>query len=259
MKRTWLMTRLTIKDSLRTLVWIPFIVLGILAASFIMLMGFGYQLKPNEYANNIISNHFMFVSMGIYFAGLALGAISMPRERRARVMFTLPVSRTEIAAGKLIGNQIVVGFALLVGYAISLSWALYFDLSGFAYSWLGLATAFSMSFTYLCLAIPLGYWMPAIPAAVAAWLIVDAPASLKALADHQVITAAWIVNPIEFLFKVTPGHVDPDPLRRAFYKWPVFAVDYAAVMADVLLALAFFIVLCALAHRKELSTKSQAA
>jgi hypothetical protein len=257
MKRLWLMTVLTIKDSLRTLVWIPFAV-GILAANLILLGGFGYQLKPNPYASNIISSHFMMFSMGIYFSGLALGSTSMPRERQARVMFTLPISRTEIVLGKLLGHQIVVGFGLLVGYLISLCWALYFDVTGFAHSWLGLAVAFSISFTYLCLAIPLGYWMPAVPAALVAWLIVNVPAALKAFSDNGFITAGWLVQPIEVLAKLTPGHVDEDPLMKAFYNLPVFVGDYAGVLTDVLLALVFFALLSALANRKELSTKSQA-
>jgi ABC-type transport system involved in multi-copper enzyme maturation permease subunit len=182
----------------------------------------------------------------------------MPRERRARVMFTLPISRTEIVVGKLLGHQIVVGFGLLIGYLISRSWALYFDLTGFTHSWLGLAVAFSLSFTYLCLTIPLGYWMPAVPAAVLAFLIVNVPATLKLFSDNRFITAGWLVQPIEVLAKLTPGQLDEEPLMKAFYNLPVFAADYAGVLTDVLLALVFFALLSALAHRKELSTKSQA-
>jgi ABC-type transport system involved in multi-copper enzyme maturation permease subunit len=258
MKRLWLMTALTIKDSLRTLVWIPFAV-GIIAANLMLLGGFGYRLVPNPYASNIISSHFMIFSAGIYFSGIALGATSMPRERRARVMFTLPISRTEIVLGKLLGNQIVVGLGLLAGYLISLCWALYFDLTGFTHSWLGLAVAFSLSFTYLCLTIPLGYWMPAVPAALVAWLIVNVPSTLKLFSDNQVITANWLVQSIEILASLTPGHLDAEPLSKAFYNLPVFAGDYVGVLTDVLLALAFFTFLSALGNRKELSTKSQAA
>lgn len=256
MKKVWLVTTLAMKDSLHTLWGIPFVIFGTLAANFIMLMGFGYQLKPNAYANNIISSHFMFLAMGIYLGGLALGSLSMPRERRSRVMFTLPISRAEIALGKLLGNQIVVGAGLLIAYGISRLWASHFNLTAFAHSWLGLATAFSLSFTYLCLVIPLGYWMPPFPAAIFAWLIVDIPMELRHLADAEMIGNRWLVKFIDFLVKATPGHLEVLPARKAFWNLPVTAGNYVGVITDLLLAFAFFSLLCLLANRKELSTKS---
>jgi hypothetical protein len=256
MKRIWLVTVVAIRDSLHTLWGIPFLVFGILAANFIMLMGFGYQLEPNPYADNIISSHFLFLAMGIWLGGLVLGALSMPRERRARVMFTLPISRMQIVLGKLLGNQIVVGGGLLIAYGISRLWASHFNLTEFSHSWLGLATAFSLSFTYLCLAIPLGYWMPPFAAALWAWLIVFVPGILKDMAEARLVTSGWIVKPIELLAKVIPGQLETKPLSKAFWNVPVSTGDYLAVMADVFLAFAFFMLLSALAHRKELSTKS---
>lgn len=255
MNRIWLMAVLSMKDSLRAKVWIPF-VLGILAAFMILLLGFGYKLAPNAYANNIISSYFLFFSVGTYLTGIILGATTMPLERKAAVLFTLPISRTEIVVGKLLGNQIIVGCGLVGGYLASLSLALHYDLTGFSYSVLGLATAFTVSFTYLCLSIPLGFWMSSVPTVITAWLIVNVPSSLKAFVDQRSITSAWLVKPIEAIALVAPGQINPHPLNKGFYNAFVEAGAYLSLARALLLALLFFILLLALAQRKELSTKS---
>src|SRR5436190_8362458 len=203
MKRIWMMMLLSIKDSLRAKAWIPLFIMSVLAW-FPMLMGFGIQFRTNAYADNIISNYFQLLSLGIYLSGLILGGMSMSLERRASMLFTLPISRTEIAVGKLLGTQIVVGAGLLVGYFISLAFALHFGLSSFAYSRLGLATAMSLSFTYLCFSIPLGFWMSPIGTILTALLIVNTPSLLDSLVSQQWVTNHWIVGVNALLQKVAP-------------------------------------------------------
>jgi hypothetical protein len=255
MKRTWMMAVLSIKDSLRTKAWIPFIIMSVLAW-FPMLMGFGFRLRPNAFANNIISNYFHFLSMGVCLSGLILGATSIYRERRASMIFTLPISRGEIAAGKLLGTQIVVAGGLLIGYLISLAFAVHFGLTSFGYSWLALTMALSVSFTYLCISIPLGFWMSPVPVAVTTFVVVLFPSILDSLVQFKWITNVWIARASDFLLTVIPGQLDTTPLSKAFYSNSVYWGDYASVGRDVLLALAFFILLSTLARRKELSTKS---
>lgn len=255
MKRIWIMTVLSIKDSLRTQAWVPLFVMAVLAW-FPMLIGFGYKFRPNAFANNIISNYFRFLTLGVYFSGLILGATSMFLERRASVMFTLPISRPEIAVGKLLGTQIVVGFGLLLGYLISLAFAVHFGLTDFGYSRLGLATAVSLSFTYLCLSIPLGFWMSPVPAGLTTLLMVQIPSILESLVSQAWITNVWIAKASALLQAVVPGQLDTSPLSTAFYSNDVTLGDYAGVGRNAFLAIVFFMLLSALAQRKELSTKS---
>lgn len=255
MNRIWMMALLSLKDSLRAKAWIPLFGMSVLAW-VPLLAGFGPKLTPNAFANNIISSYFAILSFGVYVSGLILGATSMPSERRASVMFTLPISRTEIVAGKLLGTQMIVACGLLIGYLVSLALAVHFDLAGFAYSRLGLATALTISFTYLCLSIPLGFWLSPVPAGLMAVVLINVPSTLKDLVDHQWITAGWLVRVIEVLRTVMPGQVDPVPLSKAFYDNYVDLGDYVGVGRDAFLALVFFMLLSALAQRKELSTKS---
>jgi len=255
MKRIWMMTVLSIKDSLRTKAWIPFFIMSVLAW-FPMLIGFGYQMRPNSFADNIISNYFQFLSLGIWFSGLILGATSVFMERRASLMFTLPISRTELAVGKLLGTQIVVGAGLLVGYLISLAFAVHFGLSRFTYSHLGLATAFSLSFTYICLSIPLGFWLSPIWTILTTYLVIEAPWTLQALVSEGWITNNWIVGLNALLQKVAPGQLDRVPMAKAFYNKYVFVGDYTGVARNAMIAIIVFMLLVSLARNKELSLKS---
>jgi hypothetical protein len=67
-----MMTVLSIKDRLRANAWFPFFIMSMLDW-FPMLIGFGYKMHSNAFADNIISNCFRVLSFAIWFSGLILG------------------------------------------------------------------------------------------------------------------------------------------------------------------------------------------
>ena len=255
MKRIWMMMVLTIKDSLRAKVWLPLALMTFMG-SIVLVGGFGLRLGQNIFANNILSSYFMFWSWGVIMSTLVLGSVTMPTERRAAVLFTLPITRTEVILGKVLGTQAVATCFLLVGYLVSLRLAAHNDLPLHAYSILGFMTALTLSFIWVCISVPLGTWFSPVTTGTLAFVILFILPSLQEVIAMGWITTLWVVWPVQILSYVLPWQVQTEPLRFTFFDRSSDWLAYAELALNAISAMAVVIALCFPVGRTELSTKS---
>jgi len=251
MIRIWQVTIHTIRDGVRRGAWIPFgaaALLGVLS----LLMGFGYKLKPNPYANVIISGFFHFWTLGTLMTTIYLGATTIPTERRTPALFTLPLARWEIIAGKLIGTQVLTSCFLVAGYLISIGLAMHANLPILAHSLLGLAAAWIACFVCLCLSVPLGVRMPAVLSGTLTIIAINLAPQIEALADASLINRNWFVKAVGIL---SPWQIPGVLTRYAFFDGPNLWAHYSALGGSALWGFVILIGLTALLNRTELSMK----
>ena len=163
MRNIWAVTMHTLTEAHSRKISLPFLVAALLGV-LVIIGGFGIFLIPNQYANNIISGFFLFWSWGTILTALCLGAASIPIERQSETLFTLPIHRWELLAGKLLGNWILVTVMHILGYVISVALAFHNHLPVTVYSIVALLTAIAASFGFLCLSVPLGMRLSAVEA-----------------------------------------------------------------------------------------------
>ena len=255
MNRIWAVALFTMREALWRKAWLPFVGLTILAFILVFVQ-FGASLTfswQNPYADNIISSFFFFWSWGTLATGLILGCTSLPIERRARMMFTLPMERWQLIAGKLIGAQILLSAQVLVGYGLCIALALRQHLTIMPFSRLGLLTALCSIFVCLCLSIPLGLKLSSPAAGTLSVFLVLLPAFFEALASRGLLQEKWIVTAITYLL---PFRVSTHPMNNAFWNSIVEASHYTKLGWSVLFSFLFFLILLTLFRRSELSTKS---
>lgn len=257
MKGIWAVAVLTMRDGIRGKAWVPFCA-GILFCAVILLGSFGWNnivagKLHNAYSDNIVSSIFNIWSLGTVLTVLWVASTSFPRERRTPTLFTLPLARWEIALGKLIGVQILAAGFLAVGYGLSAALMVHSGSPLLSYSLLGFATALTLSFLYGCLSIPLGIRMSPIVAGVTTMFVVGMADLTDLLKNAHYISSNGFVWMIEHLF---PWRIPGDPTKKIFYSGiPWSGSDYAGLLINAAIGVAFFVALNFLMRRDELSLK----
>jgi ABC-type transport system involved in multi-copper enzyme maturation permease subunit len=226
----------TLMEAHRRRIWFPFL-LGAIVGVLMLLWGFGILLRPNEYADNIITTFFYFWSLGTAATALCLGAASIPIERETLTLFTLPIGRWDLLFGKLCGNCLLVTAIHLAGYLISIALAFHANLPVAAYSVVSLFAAVSLSFVMLCFSIPLGVVMSPV---LAGSLTVGASFVLS----YAIFRAFINWQSIEII-------QDAEVMRHAFFNRPVDLWDYLPGFASLAQGLTFFLLIGFMFRRTE--------
>ena len=211
---------LTIRDGIRGRAWFPFVFALILCFAA-LLFGLGWRNlvsgrlpADTRYLYNIVSLVFYLWAWGSLWTAVWVGSTSIPRERKTPTLFTLPVARWEIALGKLIGAEILIAGFLMVGYAVCVGLARWCQVPIRAYSGLGLATALTTSFVYLCLSVPLGAWLSPVVVGTLTVFAEGQASVFEALkAIHLNTSTSTLRVVLGYLF---PWQIPPEPIGKAF-------------------------------------------
>jgi len=248
---------LTIRDGIRGRAWFPFVFALILCFAA-LLFGLGWRNlvagrlpTDTRYLYNIVSLVFYLWAWGSLWTALFVGSTSIPRERKTPTLFTLPIARWEMALGKLIGAEILIAGFLVAGYALCAGLARWCQVPIRAYSGLGLATALTTSFVYLCLSVPLGGWLSPVVVGTLTLFAEGQASVFDALKTIHLGTGAPTLRVV--LACVFPWQIPPEPLRRAFgLEVPVSFDDISILFLNAFIGALFFIGLTFLMKRREL-------
>jgi len=228
-----------------------------LFCALLLWLGFDHRNfgsgKPQLGNFNAISSLFYFWSWGCLFTAVCVGSASIPRERRTPMLFTLPLTRWELALGKLIGAQLLSAAFLALGFGLSSGLAVLSGVPVTAYSGLSFATALTVSFVYLCLSIPLGAWLsPVIVGTIT--VIAEAQSTVvEGMAKAHLISGNGLTKALGYLL---PWTIPGEPIRGAFFHGThASGADFAGLLLNAFFGVIFFIGLTFLMRRGELSMR----